>query len=173
MIVLIYWCSLSSGDCTDLLNPHGAAWSRSFKDQLHEQYEKWPRSGENTSTSTGCTRTISKTALCDLVLKAWEGVTSDTIIESFQRCGLLPESAIDDIRCFSDGQPAAEGREKLREALEAARTADFTETQITYVKAVGEVDYHDSPILGESCSISPGKVPSPCTRELSVVDVCQ
>eukprot|EP00117_Sycon_ciliatum_P005977 scpid87029/ scgid9707/ len=58
---------------------------------------------------------MSKTVLCDMVVKAWQAIPADLIKKSFLCCGQTPDAKVDDISCFKDGRPAAEGRARLEE----------------------------------------------------------
>ena len=107
------------GGCTGLIQAPDVSWNRPFKSHLRNQYDEWLLSGEKTYTAAGNLRVVSKTTLCDMVVKAWESISSTLIVKSFQCCGLLPNPSIGDITCFKDGRPAAAGRDQLREAMEA------------------------------------------------------
>ena len=107
------------GGCTGLIQAPDVSWNRPFKSHLRNQYDEWLLSGEKTYTAAGNLRAVSKTTLCDMVVKAWESISSTLIVKSFQCCGLLPNPSIGDITCFKDGRPAAAGRDQLREAMEA------------------------------------------------------
>lgn len=107
------------GGCTGLIQAPDVSWNRPFKTSMRNQYDEWLRSGEKTYTAAGNVRAVSKSQLCDMVVKAWEDLSSDIIVKSFQCCGLVPQPVVDDITCFKEGRPAASGRDALRQALEA------------------------------------------------------
>ena len=84
---------------------------------LRDQYDEWLRVGEKTYTAAGNVRAVSKTILCDIVVKAWQSLSADLIIKSFVCCGQVPGVSVNDISCFKDARQLADGRVDLEERM--------------------------------------------------------
>ena len=60
---------------------------------------------------------MSKTQLVDNIVQAWDKISSDTIIKSFQVCGQVLDFNPDDILCMRKDRPCADSLRKLKDLL--------------------------------------------------------
>ena len=110
-------CAIIPGGFTSLIQGPDVSWNKPFKGSLRDQYDEWLRVGEKTYTAAGNVRAVSKTVLCDMVVKAWRSLSADLIIKSFVCCGQVPGVSVNDISCFKDGHQLADGRVDLEERM--------------------------------------------------------
>ena len=140
-------CAVVPGGCTGLIQAPDVSWNKPFKGSIREQYDEWLATGEKTYTAAGNMRAMSKSKLCDVVVKAWQGVSAEVLTKSFECCGQVPGATADSVSCFKDGRPAASGREHLAERL-ALPVADICADNAGFDEAVDKLD-HDAIVLGE------------------------
>jgi hypothetical protein len=143
-------CAIIPSGCTGLIQAPDVSWNKPFKASIREQYDDWLANGEKTYTAAGNMRAVSKTKLCDMVVKAWRSLSVDLIANSFECCGQIPNVTVDKISPFKDGRPAAEGRARLQElfmqppselgAVNAHNLQDEPEDELL----------HDALVLGEN-----------------------
>ena len=77
------------GGTTKDLQPLNISVNRAFKVALRGQWEAWMTSGDKSFTKTGRMRKATFTQVCEWVLMAWRSVKTSTIINGFQKAGLL------------------------------------------------------------------------------------
>eukprot|EP00117_Sycon_ciliatum_P018144 scpid62509/ scgid16871/ Pogo transposable element with KRAB domain len=111
-------CILSAvilGGCTPL-----ASWNKPFKSSIRDLYDEWLATGDKTYTAACNIRATTKSKLCDIIVKSWRSLSPDLIKNSFTCCGQVPGATVDQVSCFKDGRPAADGRERLEEFFHIA-----------------------------------------------------
>jgi hypothetical protein len=99
------------GGTTSLLQPADVSWNKPFKSAYRELYNQWMVSGEHSFTSAGNMRAPTKMTCLEWVVKAWEAVTTEVIINSFKVCGISvacdgSEDGL--IHCLKPGEIGAE-----------------------------------------------------------------
>ena len=82
---------------TSYIQAPDVLWNKMFKSSLREQYDYWLEHGEKSFTAAGNMRAVSKSVLCDMVVRAWESLTPDLIKRSFECCGQVPEASAQNI----------------------------------------------------------------------------
>uniref|UniRef100_A0A915DL27 DDE-1 domain-containing protein n=1 Tax=Ditylenchus dipsaci TaxID=166011 RepID=A0A915DL27_9BILA len=129
---------LSSGGCTKFIQAPDVCWNSPFKAHIRSYYETWISNGDRmTFTSGGNPRAPSMEVYLDWILRAWEALSKNLIINSFKVCGLTNASdgSEDDfIHCFKAHGPIPEGLEMLKEegaketAVEVSEEEDVKKT---------------------------------------------
>ena len=144
-------CAVIPGGCTNSIQAPDVSWNKPFKASMREQYDGWLRTGDKLYTAAGNIRAVSKTILCDMVVKAWKSLSAELIQKSFLCCGQVPDATAADVSCFKDDRPAAEGRQRLLElyAMPAAAVVRLTATPDD--DADDELDV-DALVLGDDVS---------------------
>ena len=59
-----------------------------FKAAYRELYNQWMASGKQSLTPAGNMRPPDKLICLNLVVKAWEAVSTEVIVSSFKACGI-------------------------------------------------------------------------------------
>ncbi|GAA6227792.1 uncharacterized protein LOC120489360 isoform X3, partial [Lates japonicus] len=77
------------GGATKYLQPLDISVNSAFKAVLRVQWEAWMTSGEKSFTKTGRMRRATYGQVCQWILTAWSTVKKSTIINGFQKAGLL------------------------------------------------------------------------------------
>ncbi len=73
------------GGCTKYIQPPDVVWNAPFKAHLREFYDRWMAGDtDKTFTKSGNLRAPSRRLLVDWVLKAWNALDRDTVINSFK-----------------------------------------------------------------------------------------
>eukprot|EP00117_Sycon_ciliatum_P001454 scpid61762/ scgid2119/ len=109
-------CILSAvilGGCTPL-----ASWNKPFKSSIRDLYDEWLATGDKTYTAGGW-----RQRPCHYEVEAVRhrrSLSPDLIKNSFTCCGQVPGATVDQVSCFKDGRPAADGRERLEEFFHIA-----------------------------------------------------
>ena len=145
-------CAVIPGGCTGLIQAPDVSWNKPFKTSIREQYDEWMATGEKSYTAAGNMRAMSKSKLCDVVVKAWQGLSPDLISKSFECCGQVPGATAENVSCFKDGRPAASGREQLAERF-ALPTAELRVDNAGSDEVVDELD-HDAVVLGDDGEVN-------------------
>ena len=60
-------------------------------------------------------RAVSKNDLCDIVVKAWNSISTEIIKKSFDCCGQSKESVPEQVTCIKKGKLAEEAFEKVKD----------------------------------------------------------
>ena len=66
-----------------------------------------------TWTKAGNVRAPSKTQLVEMVLKAWNALSSDLIVKSFMVCGQHKFAKPEDVTCLKDKGPVSEAKQTV------------------------------------------------------------
>ena len=80
-------------------------------------------------TKGGNLKPPSRSLICDWVKSSWEDLPQEAIKKSFVSCAIatsLDGSDDHKIHCFKDGQPCAEGKSSLDEAMQALSASAVT-----------------------------------------------
>ena len=155
-------CAIIPGGCTGLIQGPDVCWNKPFKSSLREQYDEWLRTGDKTYTAAGNVRAITKTVLCDMIVAAWQSLSSDLIINSFVCCGQTRDVSPADISCFKDGRPAADGRGRLEELFALPPTSQAPAD----IAMLDELE-QDALVLGEDGDAAAVQVSSSSSDECS------
>ena len=107
------------GGCTSILQAPDVYWNKPFKQQLRALYDDWLEKGEKTWTKAGNFRAPSKTQLIDMVLKAWNALSSDLIVKSFMVCGQHKFAKPEDVTCLKDKGPVSEAKQTVVDIWES------------------------------------------------------
>ena len=100
---------LIPGGLTGHLQPADVSWNKPFESAYRELYNEWMASGEKSYTPAGNLRAPDKLLCLQWVKQAWNKVTSEVIIKSFQVCGISVDvDGSEDhlIHCIKPGQLA-------------------------------------------------------------------
>ena len=62
-------------------------------------------------------RTMTKTQLVDNIVKAWDMISSETIIKSFKICGQVLDFNPDDLLCMRKDKPCEGALQKLKNLM--------------------------------------------------------
>lgn len=88
---------------------------------MQSHYDTWLSHTEvHEYTKGGNLKPPSHSLICDWVKTSWQAVTPQMIKDSFVSCAITTSvTGSDDhkIHCFKEGQPCAEGKEKLDEEM--------------------------------------------------------
>ena len=74
---------------------------------MREFYDEWLESGNQTYTAFGNVRAPSKIELCDMIVKAWDSISVETIKKSFVICGQVKHATPEDVTCLKDDHSAS------------------------------------------------------------------
>lgn len=77
------------GGTTKYLQPLDISVNRAFKVALRTEWEAWMTSGDKSFTKTGRMRRATFAQVCQWVLIAWGKVKKSTIVNGFEKAGLL------------------------------------------------------------------------------------
>jgi hypothetical protein len=100
------------GGCTKLLQPADVSWNAPFKAAYRAAYDNWLANGDHTYTAGGNMRGAPKEHIVSMVKEAWSAVQRESIMQSFDVCGITT-SDIDAIHCTKVGGIAAAARGPL------------------------------------------------------------
>ena len=81
---------------------------------MRDLWAIWMREGEKTYTKSGNMRSPSKTQLVDMVIDAWNQISVDQIIRSFQVGGQGGDLVAHDILCMREGRSCHKGLTSLK-----------------------------------------------------------
>ena len=73
------------GGLTSVLQPLDVSLNKPFKDNAREQWNEWMMNGEKSFTKSGAMRSASLDVLCESVIKAWDNVKVENVIQSVMR----------------------------------------------------------------------------------------
>ena len=90
------------GGCTKYLQTFDDLANKPFKASIMEQYDQWMEHGEKSYTRYGNMKAVSKTTMCDWVVKAWAGIDKELVKKSFVACGQVPGVYLEDVNCFKE-----------------------------------------------------------------------
>ena len=76
------------GSTTSHLQPADMSWNKPFKTAYRELYNQWMISGEHSFTPAGNMRAPDKLTCLQWVVKAWEAVSTEVVVNSFKICDI-------------------------------------------------------------------------------------
>lgn len=76
------------GGLTSLVQPLDVCLNKPFKDRVREQWNQWMISGEKSFTKGGSMRAPGLDMLCQFIIKAWNDIPEEIVINSFKKCGI-------------------------------------------------------------------------------------
>ena len=103
--------SIIPGGLTRHLQPADVSWNKSFKQVYKALYNEWMATGEKLYTTAANMHAPDKALCLRWVQEAWDSVTTEVVIKSFQVCGISVNtdgSEDGEIHCIKEGQIAAE-----------------------------------------------------------------
>ena len=74
--------------CIKIVHPAKVCWNVPFKPEYRNLYSSWME-GQHDLTPAGNMRDPSKQLMVQWVVSAWEAVTTETIVRSFEACGII------------------------------------------------------------------------------------
>jgi len=74
------------GGCTSICQPLDVSINKPFKEYLKMEWNEWMCSGGNGVTAGGYLRCASISDVCKWVKNAWDNVSSELILHSFEKC---------------------------------------------------------------------------------------
>ena len=92
--------------CTKVVQPADVSWNAPFKVAYRDLYSQWMAEGEQERTPAGNMRAPSKPLMVQWVVGAWEAITKETIVRSFEACGITTSDP-DRIHCTSNASGLA------------------------------------------------------------------
>ena len=100
------------GGCTKLLQPTDVSWNSPFKATYRTLYDDWLVNREHTFTPAGNMRAPTRDCVVTMVKAAWNAVTRESIIHSFEVCGITTHD-VNLIHCTKTSGIASAAREYL------------------------------------------------------------
>lgn len=89
------------GGTTSLIQPCDVGINAPMKSKIKKLFDEFlDDPTQHTFTKGGNIRSLSKTQVCDTIVKVLKSISSDTVKNSFNCCGLSPESIPIDITCM-------------------------------------------------------------------------
>ena len=97
-----------------MVQPAGVSWNAPFKARYRELYEEWLQEPERGTdlTPRGNARAPSKLKMVTWTIRAWEQVSSETIVRSFDACGITAADT-NRIHCTKPGGMAEDARDMI------------------------------------------------------------
>ena len=129
-----------------------------FKSSIRDLYDEWLATGNKTYTAACNVRATTKSKLCDIIVKSWRSLSPHLIKNSFTCCGQVAGATVDQVSCFKEGCPAADGRKRLKELfslppaqLQPANVVEEFEDELDQeANVLGEVAADDGAAGGTS-----------------------
>lgn len=87
-------------------------WNAPFEANFRRQYENWMLHGEKETTAAGNPRSAPMMEYLGWLLKAWNDLLEEIIVDSFKCCGITTSvdgSEDGQIHCFKPDGPIPEG----------------------------------------------------------------
>ena len=122
------------GGCTSGLQAPDVAWNGPFKAKMRELYDSWLESEKITYTVKGNPRAPSKSDLADMVVSAWNSLSSEMIAKSFTNCGQSKSALPEDVSCMKPGK-------RLENALQSVK--DVWSNPLSFSTEINENDFAD------------------------------
>ena len=146
------------GGCTPLVQAPDVSWNKPFKSSIRDLYDEWLATGDKTYTAACNVRATTKSKLCDIIVKSWRSLSPHLIKNSFTCCGQVPGATVDQVSCFEEGHPTADGRKRLEELfslspaqLQPANVVEEFEDELDQeANVLGEVAADDGAAGGTS-----------------------
>ena len=76
------------GGCTSLLQPLDVCLNKPFKTKMREFWCEWMISGDKEYTAGGNLKRPSLSLMTQWILKAWQSIPTETVVNSFKKCGI-------------------------------------------------------------------------------------
>ena len=83
------------GGLTSVCQPLDVSINKPFKDNLRKEWHAWMASGGAGETAAGNLRRASFSDVCLWVKRAWEGISTEVIFESFKKCKISNDLDLD------------------------------------------------------------------------------
>lgn len=106
------------GGLTGLVQPADVSWNKPFKAAYKDLYNEWIANGEKSYTAAGNVRAPEKLLCLRWVKKAWEQVSREVIVKSFQVCGVsvsIDGKEDEEIHCLKNNGIATGARAEISE----------------------------------------------------------
>jgi hypothetical protein len=133
--------------CTKYVQPADLSWNKPFKAQFREFYNNWMATGEMSTTIHGNLRHASWDLVCDWIIKSWDSVSKEVIIQSFKSCGITTNvDGSEDglITCLKPGRSCADGIRLL-----GSKRHDLTELEQIMTSDPEEDFSNENPVDSE------------------------
>lgn len=108
------------GGCTKYLQAADVSWNAPFKVKMRELHDQWLSNGPMAYTKAGNIKAPDIEIVCEWVVKAWHGISSEIIVHSFRSCGIsiaLDGSEDGEITCFRKYPEMSGGLDVLRDRM--------------------------------------------------------
>ena len=109
------------GGCTGFIQAPDVCWNKPFKDSYTKSYDDWFEAGKQEFTATVNLKSAPLEAIVGWIVKAWDSISSDIIVNSSQVFGLtnnLDRSEDEQIIIFKDKKCCAGRLKELCEQLD-------------------------------------------------------
>ena len=110
--------ALVPGGCTKYIQAPDVYWNKPFKGYITEMYDEWLANGVHQFTEAGNMKSAPRRLVVEWILKAWQMLEKDLIVNSFHGCAvnLKSDGSEDDkIHCFKEKGTCAAGAALLKD----------------------------------------------------------
>ena len=76
------------GGCTGFIQAPDVCWNKPFKDSYTKSYDDWFETGKEEFTAASNDKAAPLEVLVGWIVKAWDSISNDIIVNSFKVCGL-------------------------------------------------------------------------------------
>ena len=122
--------ALIPGGCTKYIQAPDVYWNKPFKGFISDMYDEWLANGVHQYTVGGNMKQAPRRTVVEWILRAWEMIKKDLIIDSFKGCALnLKNDGSEDnkIHCFKSTQPCSAGASVLEDQTKVVNNTDANE----------------------------------------------
>ena len=110
------------GGCTGFIQAPDVCWNKHFKDSYTKSYDDWFEAGKQKFTVASNPKSVPLEVIVGWIVKAWDGISSDIIVNSFKVFGLtnnLDWSEDEQIIIFKDKKCCAGCLKKFWDQLDS------------------------------------------------------